>query len=352
MDGIDIALIETDGHAHIKRLGFLSNSHEPDLRDRLRQYLNQSARTPETKAVERDFTLVHAPLIQQLINQLDLSNEDIDIIGFHGQTIHHDPDRKITLQLGDGALLADETGINVVYDMRQADVQAGGQGAPLLPIYHRALTMNADLKHPVAIINIGGVGNITWIRGDDMVAFDTGPGNAMIDDWIQTHTDQTYDKNGEIAAQGQVDEAALNEFLSLPYFLKKYPKSLDRNDFIAKNINGLSIYDGAATLTEMTVQSIALAVSQCPEKPTALYITGGGRYNGFMMKRLNDVTALPVHSIDSLGWDGDSMEAEGFAYMAVRSLLGEPYSFPTTTGCPTPTVGGVLAKSSKSKKAA
>lgn len=368
MDGIDVALIETDGYASINRIGFLSEPHDEDLRNRLRACLNKAEKSPEILAAERDFTLAHAPLILELINQFNYKPQDIDIIGFHGQTTHHNISKKLTLQIGDGALLADKTGIDVIYDMRQADVQAGGHGAPLLPVYHRALALNANLNMPVAVINIGGVGNITWINGEDMVAFDTGPGNAMIDDWIQTHTGESYDKDGAIAALGQADAEQIEVFLTHPYFSENYPKSLDRNDFntIYTSLrqrpqsmdSGLRrsdeewINNGAATLTEMTVRSLALGVSQCPEPPTALYITGGGRHNTTIMRRLAEVTGLPVHSIDSLGWNGDSMEAEGFAYMAVRSLLGEPYSFPTTTDCPKPICGGILAKSPHKSEAA
>ena len=352
MDGIDVALIETDGYNYINPIGFLSDVHEPDFREKLRSCLNKTTMDESAEYVERKFTMRHIPIIQQLINNFNLSIHDIDIIGFHGQTIHHDPDKKSTIQLGDGGLLAQETGIDVAHSIRHADVQSGGQGAPFLPVYHRALAQNANLDFPIAVINIGGVGNITWINGENMIAFDTGPGNAMIDDWIKQHTGKTYDQDGKIAAAGTVDKSIIEQFLSLPYFLKKHPKSLDRNDFNGIKIDSLSLEDGAATLTEMTVQSIALSISQCPEKPSALYITGGGRHNTYMMKRLGQVTVLSVHSTDTLGWDGDAMEAQGFAYMAVRTLLNEPISFPSTTGCPTPTVGGIIAKSNRKTEAA
>lgn len=352
MDGIDIAAIETDGYGHINHLGFTSAAHDPELRERLRSCLNQSVITEEIEAIARDFTLQHPQLIKNLLNDLNLSEQDIDIIGFHGQTIHHDPDNRITIQIGDGELLAQETGIHVAYDIRQNDVQSGGQGAPLIPVYHRALTLNAGMDLPVAVINIGGVGNITWISDNEMIAFDTGPGNAMIDDWIKHHTEMTYDKDGMVAANGTLDQSKLDTFLSLPYFDKDYPKSLDRNDFTSISVDGLSLEDGARTLTEMTIQSIALAVSQCPEQPKAIYITGGGRHNKTIMARLSEETGLPVQSTDVLGWNGDSMEAEGFAYMAVRSLLGEPISYPSTTGCPTPMTGGKIAKARKSSEAA
>lgn len=341
MDGIDAAVIDTDGHGYVRDVAFATTPYDDDFRAAMRACLNKPERDEICLRVEQDLTIRHVEAVLKLINQFNLNKQDIDIIGFHGQTIHHDPDNGLTVQLGDGALLAQETGIDVVFDLRSADMENGGQGAPLLPVYHRALALQSDVDLPVAIVNIGGVGNITWIGTDgEMVAFDTGPGNAMIDDWVKKHMGESYDANGRLAAQGVVNEGIIDRFLSLPYFSKKYPKSLDRNDFNKLNIKSLSVENGAATLTEMTVQSVALAVTQCPQKPTAIYVTGGGRHNDFMMKRLYDVSGIAVHSVDELGWRGDAMEAEGFAYMAVRRLLNEPISFPTTTGCSAPTVGG------------
>ena len=344
MDGIDAALIETDGYAHITRIGFATKPHGPALRDAMRTCLNAETYDSE---VEKQFTLAHIPVIQDLFKKTGKTFADIDVIGMHGQTTHHDPANGITVQMGNGALLADETAIDVVYDFRKNDIANGGQGAPFLPVYHRALTAHANLPLPVVILNLGGVGNITWISDDDMIAFDTGPANAMIDDWIKENTDKTYDHNGEIAATGTVDEVILQQFMALDYFKNPYPKSLDRNDFKEITVNNLSLHDGAATLTAMTIQSVAKALELCPQKPMAIYVTGGGRHNGFIMQQLSEATSLPVHSVDTLGWNGDAMEAEGFAYMAVRSLLDEPISFPGTTGCKNPTVGGVHIKPTK-----
>lgn len=349
MDGIDAALIETDGHDDIQRLGFVSCDHDENLRAQLRAQLNKHDFDAD---VERQFTLAQLPIIQQLLDQCSLSFNDIEVIGFHGQTTHHDPDNGITVQMGDGQLLANETGIDVVYDFRTNDMKNGGQGAPLIPVYHRALLQNTNVELPIAILNLGGVGNITWVSHDDMVAFDTGPANAMIDDWVAKQTDQKFDDGGQMASRGNVDEFTLNQFLNLPYFDKAYPKSLDRNDFQNISVEGLSVEGGAATLTEMTVQSVARGIEICPSKPTAIYVTGGGRHNDYMMKRFADVMELPIHSVDELGWNGDAMEAEGFAYMAVRSLLNEPISFPKTTGCAQAVTGGVYVRSIKNRKTA
>jgi anhydro-N-acetylmuramic acid kinase len=313
------------------------------LRQALRANLNQETYDP---MVESQFTLSHIAVMDELLSQTGFTRVDIDIIGFHGQTTHHDPAKGITVQMGNGELLSDETGIDVVYDFRKNDMANGGQGAPFLPIYHRALVQNAALNMPLIVLNLGGVGNITWISGDDMIAFDTGPANAMIDDWVKANTNKTYDENGDIAASGEIDAQKIAAFLSHPYFDLPYPKSLDRNDFDV-DLVGMSLEDGAATLTEMTVQSVAKGVQLCPETPTAVYVTGGGRHNAYMMQCLSDTTGIDVQSVDTLGWNGDAMEAEGFAYMAVRTLLNEPISFPGTTGCITPTVGGFHAKPNK-----
>lgn len=352
MDGIDAALIETDGYGAITRLGFETQPHEDGLRQKLRQCLNRTTISEDENAVARAFTAAQIPVIQRLLKKTGFTAEDIDVIGFHGQTIHHDPDKGLTIQLGDGEWLARETGIDVVYDLRQADMCAGGQGAPLLPVYHRALAMQAGLDFPVAVVNIGGVSNMTWMDADRMIAFDTGPGNAMIDDWVLRHTDTPYDMQGTMAAAGQIDTDKVNEFMAHPYFDKAYPKSLDRNDFADFCLpETMACADGSATLTQITVQAIAKGITLCPQKPSAIYVTGGGRHNDTMMQWLSGATGLAVYSVDTLDWNGDSIEAEGFAYMAVRTLLNAPVSFPTTTGCEKPTVGGVLVCAKKAQAA-
>lgn len=344
MDGIDAAMIETDGDTYTKSLGFISADHAPDLRNQLKTQLNK---TNYDKNIERAFTLAQVPVINQLLEKTGKATHDIDFIGFHGQTIHHDPDHGITVQMGDGQLLSDETNIPVIYDFRSNDMKHGGQGAPFLPVYHKALAHAANLEFPIAILNLGGVGNITWISNDGMIAFDTGPANAMIDDWIQSHTGKNFDENGQAASQGQVDQNTLSRFLSLDYFSRTYPKSLDRNDFKSVSIDGFSLEDGAATLTAMTVASISKGIELCPQKPKTIYVTGGGRHNRFIMTSISNATQIQVESVDTLNWNGDAMEAEGFAYMAVRSFLGHDISYPTTTGCDHPVTGGEHVKPQK-----
>lgn len=340
LDGIDAALIETDGEAHIERLGFLTVPYEDKLRARIRACLNlPQERLAEAQDAERDLTFAHAQAVNALLQQLGRKPQDIDLIGFHGQTIAHEPEKKRTCQLGDGALLARLTGIRVVNDFRTADVLAGGQGAPLVPVYHRALAAGRDL--PVAFLNIGGIANVTY-AGDDVIAFDTGPGNALIDDWMLQKTGQKCDTGGATAAKGKAHEDIVAQLMAHGYFRKAPPKSLDRNAFSAAPCAKLSAEDGAATLTAFTVAGVAHALKWLPEKPKEWIVSGGGRLNAAIMKGLQAALGAKVAPVEELGLNGDAIEAEAFAYMAVRSLCGLPISFPKTTGVPQPMAGGKL----------
>ena len=340
IDGIDAALIETDGYDHIRILGFLGKTYSPDFRDKLRRYLGhaEGAGNPEIAAFERELTEEHAKIARDLLRQ---TGGDADLIGFHGQTLYHKPEEGLTIQIGDGALLAQLTGIDVVNDFRSADVLAGGNGAPLVPLYHRALV--ASLPKPAIILNIGGVSNITWIGGsgdDEILAFDVGPGNALIDDWILRHTGHPYDESGLLATTGTVDTAAVDRALAIDFFQQLPPKSLDRDAFRAYVPEHLNAADGAATLTMITARSVAAALPFLPRKPKVIYVAGGGRHNITLMRWIRDITGLEINSVDILGWSGDGMEAEAFAWLAVRSVLGLPLSLPRTTGVPSPMTGG------------
>ena len=244
-------------------------------------------------------------------------------------------------------MLAQETGIAVVSDFRRKDVAAGGEGAPLAPIYHGALVR--DLKTPVAVLNIGGVANVTWIgdRGAAaprrLVAFDTGPGNALIDDWVRQTTGRPFDRDGRLAAAGRVDEDVLSTLLAEPYFARPPPKSLDRDEFVWRDaVGSLSVADGAATLTAFTARAVVRARAHLPLAPRRWLVSGGGRHNGVLMATLQDALAQQVDPVDRVGWLGDALEAQAFGFLAVRSLYGLPLSFPATTGVPRPLTGGVL----------
>lgn len=351
MDGIDIALMETDGEDHVRRFPGASVAYPEAFRGRLRQALREAAgvtvrdQRPGILAdVEHELTKRHAEAVTRFMGDRMLQPSAVDLIGFHGQTVLHRPEAGLTVQLGDGALLARLTGVDVAYDLRAADCAAGGQGAPLVPVYHRSLAAKIP-ERPVAFVNIGGVANVTWIdhRGG-LIAFDTGPGNALIDDWLLQHTGVGQDKDGAMAASGAVIEANLHTLMTHEYFGRLPPKSLDRNTFSSIAVAGLSTADGAATLTAFTAHSIARAREHMPEQPRLWVICGGGRRNRTLMAMLAGIVENAVAPAEALGLDGDTMEAEAWAYLAVRSWRGLPITFPGTTGVAAPRTGGVIAK--------
>lgn len=345
LDGIDAALIETDGAGHIRPIAFHSEPYSAKARDQLREAsaLALSFEKPrdhaKIAAAETMLTDRHVAAVRRLLADAKMTP---DVIGFHGQTIAHRPDRGWTWQIGDGAAMARALGIAVVNDLRSADVAAGGQGAPLLPVYHRALTAGMDA--PVAVLNLGGVANITWLGAGehDLIAFDTGPANGLIDDWMLAETGSPYDAHGAFAARGTVDAGVLGAMLDNIWFDAPPPKSLDRADFTIQPARGLSAADGAATLTAFTAETVALALRHLPDRPRRLIVAGGGRHNPTLMWMIAEATGLAAEPIEALGWNGDATEAEGFAYMAVRALKGEPISFPGTTGVKLPLTGGVV----------
>ena len=355
MDGIDVALIETDGERQVVRSAAREYPYDPAFRGRLAQGLVDAlsiAKRDERPAgladLEAALTARHADAVQKFLNENKLGAADIDVIGFHGQTVLHRPECGLTVQIGDGQALADTLGIPVVYDMRANDMAHGGQGAPLVPAYHQALAANAKRDGgSVAFVNIGGISNITFLRGnDDPIAFDTGPGNALIDQWVMANAGVPYDDGGLIASEGVVDEAIVDSCLLQPFFDKKPPKSLDRNDFTPELVAGLELADGARTLAAITARSIMAAANHLPKQPKLWIICGGGRKNRMIMADLANEAAkhsASVISAEEAELDGGAMEAEAWAYLAVRSLKGLPLTFPETTGVKSPITGGLLA---------
>lgn len=341
LDGIDAALIRSDGLGAVEAGPARTLPYEDAFRARLRGVLGAKGPVAE---VERELTLLHAAAVDALLRENGIAPGEVGVIGFHGHTILHAPEERRTWQIGDGALLAAETGIDVVADFRSRDVAEGGQGAPFVPLYHAALA--AGMERPLAVLNLGGVGNVTWIGmatesgAPPLVAFDTGPGNALIDDWVARHGLGSYDRDGALAASGRVDERRLSGLLENPYFERPPPKSLDRLDFTADAVGGLSPADGAATLAAFTAASVAAALPLLPAPPRRWVVTGGGRRNPAIMGELARRLGAPVVGADSLGWDGDALEAQAFAYLAVRSCLELPLSMPGTTGVSAPTCGG------------
>jgi len=345
LDGVDAALIETDGEGIVRPGPGLTLAYDADTRALLRAAL-ETARglgrndpvPASILAAQTRLTEIHAQAVQVLVAQAGPA----ELIGFHGQTILHRPEQGWTWQIGDGALLARLTGTDVINDFRSADVAAGGQGAPLMPLYHAALASGSALPKPLVVVNIGGVGNVTYIDGDMALAFDTGPGNAPIDDWMQRHTGKTVDTGGALARTGLINPQALVQMLANPWFDRTPPKSLDRMDFGMDAVEGLSAADGAATLTAFTAASLDRAAEHFPGRPRSWIICGGGRHNDFLMDQLLLRLSGNVLKAEGARWDGDALEAEGFAYLAMRSLRGLPLSLPTTTGVPQPLTGGVL----------
>lgn len=342
LDGVDAAWIETDGE-RIGRVGpTLTLPYDDRLRADLRRILDHA---PTMDPLDRRLKLATARLTEFHIQAVERLDCPADLIGFHGQTILHQPHLRRTWQVGDAAELAWRTNTPVAYDFRSADVAAGGEGAPLVPVFHAALAY--DLPKPLAILNIGGVANVTWIgRDGSLVAFDTGPGNGPLDDWIGRHTGARYDRDGALAASGRVDQAVLDRLLSDPYFARPGPKSLDRLDFARSlGMSGLSLLspaDGAATLVAFT--AAAVASSRFADMPQRWLVHGGGRHNQAIMDALRQRLGVRVDPVEAVGWDGDALEAQCFGFLAARVRLSLPLSLPGTTGVPRPMLGGQIAE--------
>ena len=356
LDGnIDIAMIRTDGEKVTEFGPYKLAPYPPELPALLARTLEEAARwrfegrEPAIfQEAEAALTRAQALAVNEFLRENGFSTRDIAVVGFHGQTVLHIAPaggrRGHTRQLGDGPLMAEIVGTNVVYDFRTADVEAGGQGAPLVPIYHRALLERIGGGPETAMLNLGGVGNISWFAGNEMVAFDTGPANAPINDWIKRHGRGEFDIDGHIARSGTVDETRLSRLLDHPYFSAPYPKSLDRNSFTADMADGLGLEDGAATLTAFSAAAVGKALDLLPKRPTRLLVCGGGRKNPALMAELGHRAEVEATQVDKFGMRGDAIEAECFAFLAVRSMRGLPISFPETTGAPKPMTGGKLAE--------
>jgi anhydro-N-acetylmuramic acid kinase len=350
LDGIDVALIETDGE-RIARFGPVGyRAYAEGERDLLRRALaaatgltERTARPGVLGEAEALVTQAHAEAVEDFLRTQRLDRGAV--VGFHGQTVLHRPERRLTVQIGDGAALARRLGLPVVFDLRAADVAAGGQGAPLVPVFHRALVTNLQRPHPVAVLNIGGVANVSYIDDADLIACDTGPGNALIDDFMMAKSGAPYDRDGAAASRGRVDEAWLASALAHPYFAAPPPKSLDRNAFASLDASNFLLEDGAATLTALTAAAVAAVVPLLPRPPKSWIVAGGGARNPTMMRMLAERLApARVEAAQTLGWSSDAIEAQAFAFLAVRSLNAQPITFPGTTGVPAPMTGGMLAR--------
>lgn len=355
LDGIDVALLRSDGENDLERGPFLSISYDDAFRERLKQALGD-AKAIEARAdrpgklveLERELTERHAEAIKEFLTHHHLRMSDIDLIGFHGQTVLHKPDEALTVQLGDGELLSQLMGVPVVYDMRANDMVHGGQGAPLAPAYHRALVANMkSAANGVAIVNIGGISNISAVmRSGSLRAFDCGPGNLLIDQWVETHTGEKYDDGGKTGLRGEVNTEIAAEYLKNIRALISDGRSLDRLDFLPLANGSATLENGARTLAHITGQLIAGAVHRLPEEPKLWILCGGGRLNKAIIFELKNALSADCNVITAEDADisGDAVEAEAWAYLAIRSIKCLPLSYPNTTSVDAPVSGGKLAK--------
>lgn len=345
LDGVDAAMVRTDGRT-ISAFG--ETGYRPYTeaeREKIRAALGRGRDPAVVEEAAEIVETAHAALLSKI--------EGGEIVGFHGQTLFHDPANRVTVQAGDGAILAEVLDMPVVWDFRTTDVEMGGQGAPLAPFFHHACARHIGAERPLAFLNLGGVGNLTWVdpRIADpaapgaLLAFDTGPANAPLDDLMRARLGAARDEGGALAATGTVADGVLEAMLEHPYFLKLPPKSLDRDDFasLGAQVAGLSDADAAATLTAATATSVMRGMDHCPEPPERLLVTGGGRHNPVMMAMIAAALDCPVEPVEAAGLDGDMLEAQAFAWLAVRVARGLPTSAPSTTGAGRPVCGGRIS---------
>ncbi|MGQ0662167.1 MAG: anhydro-N-acetylmuramic acid kinase [Pseudomonadota bacterium] len=342
MDGIDVSILDTDGCGIVKPGPGRTYPYGEHLRAALLRLIADPhvAENDPLAELEQGVSDAHAGAIATFLREHGLAKERVALVGLHGQTVCHRPQRRFTRQLGLGSRVAKALGIDTVNRFRHADIAAGGEGAPLAPLYHQALAR--QLEHPVMVLNLGGVANVTYIDGETVIAFDTGPASALLDDFVRRRIGEPFDEGGKLAASGTADAGLLAELMNHPFFDRPAPKSLDRNDFhaCAEILDHLPDADGAATLAAFTVASVADALRQVPAAPGRWLVTGGGRRNATFMGRLAARLGVPVEPVEAVGWNGDFIEAQCFGYLAVRSVRGLPLSLPTTTGVSAPMTGG------------
>ena len=364
MDGVDVSLIRSDGLDQFINILDKYYEYDANLHDQLVELRNMifnindlEKYSQKLTELEREITLFHS----KIVNEVSLKYKDeINFVGFHGQTIFHNPEMKISRQLGDGELMSQLIKKNVFYDFRQEDLKNNGQGAPLTPIFHNLLSKKINEKHqidfPICFINIGGISNITKVlkknegSEENLEAFDSGPGNCMIDEWIRKNSKYKFDQNGSIAKAGKINQLTLNQAID-NFKIDSFEKSLDIKDFDISFLRGLSLEDGCATITNFTAYLIAKGIKYSNgsnDKPIKSLICGGGRKNSFLVQNIKDYLVgennISLDLIDEYNLNGDFIESQAFGYLAIRSFLNLPISFPKTTGCKIPTVGGKLVK--------
>lgn len=356
LDGIDVAVLETDGEAQLEFGPWAELPMPAETRGLLEQTIQAALQWPRGEGEPAIFSEARAALVDwhirasgEFLVANGLKYSDFEVLGVHGQTVLHERPRSgvpgRTVQLFDGQAFADATGVPVVCDFRRADIEAGGEAAPLAPVYHRALAQKAGLDLPVVVVNLGGVANITLIDENlNLTALDTGPANGLMDQWMRHHGRGDYDHEGRIASTGQVHDNIVSGYMAHPYFGAVAPKSLDRYDFTLDPVSGLSCADGMATLSAFTVQSLLAGINAVGTRPKSVILAGGGRHNAFLVGQIRQaLSSAKVILAEDLGWRGGAIEAEAFGYMAVRALHGLPISFPGTTGVKAPLTGGRIS---------
>ena len=351
LDGIDVSIIKSDGEQQVEIIDDLYLKYDDQLKLKLKKIIDTCSSkdklakiSKEINELEKELTLYHAKAYK-LITEKN-KNIKIDLIGFHGQTIIHKPQKKYSIQIGDSQLLSKITNTTVISNFRENDILNGGQGAPLTPIYHQLILKKVRSRLPSVVINIGGITNITYMeRSDKIIGFDTGPGNYLIDEWVRAKTKYEFDSGGLIAKSGQPNEDILNKFLNDPYYKKKIPKSLDVKDLNSQNLDTLNLEDGCATLSMLTVSSICMALDNFENRPNLILLSGGGRKNKYIFDNIRKKFCNSVKLIDDFNFNGDFNESQAFAYLAIRSYLKKIITFPSTTGVKKPCLGGSIFKS-------
>ena len=350
MDGIDASIIKSDGEQFLEIVDDIYLKYDDQLKSELKKVIDSCSSKEVFKKLsnsindlENKITLKHSQACKLIIKKH--KNINIDIIGFHGQTILHKPQDGYSIQVGDSKLLSKLTNTTVVSNFRENDILNGGQGAPLAPLYHYLILSMIKSNLPTALVNIGGIANITYVENQNkIIAFDTGPGNYLIDKWVRANSKMEYDSRGQLAKSGQLNEKILEKFLSNPYYKKKSPKSLDVKDFNSSDLNKLSLEDGCATLSMLTVRSICMAISSFSKIPNTVLFTGGGRKNEFIIENIKKIVKKQIYLLDEFNFNGDYTESQAFAYLAIRSYLKKFISLPNTTGVKKPCLGGLIFK--------
>ena len=349
-DGIDASIIKSDGEDMLNLIGDYFFPYEEKTRFKIRNLKEKIDKTSDLEvhkaeiiALEKEITLLHLKVINLIIKKLKIEKSEIDLIGLHGHTIFHNFHSKETKQLGDGKILSKLLRMNVIYDFRKNDLKNGGQGAPLVPIFHKLLQKKLQLKTPVVFVNIGGISNLTYLdMNNEIISFDSGPGNFLIDKLMQLKSNNKiqFDKNGKIALKGKVVKNILNNYLDNPYYKSLPPKSLDVNNFNLSPIKDIGTENAITTLSELTALTIVNSLNFFSHKPQKIILCGGGRKNRYIHERINQISNIPTLNIDKYNINGDFIESQAFAYLAIRSLFNKPISFPKTTGVLKPTIGG------------